>query len=183
MLTPMLAIGSAGWTVIGVLLTAFFTAGVLAVAVIAHLHDRALSGTKGALRVRPLPKSAIPVKGVLIQPTGWSRQNIYYFGIELHNRGPFTFEAVIHTEEFKCGFLSKRLTAQQSFQLGSNGKITLYQHTPQQAWILVQGSDGWKKSEHATHKLTSFRVNSGGGDMKFRHRVWMRPLPNEYLNG
>src|ERR1700693_1301925 len=96
----MLAINVAGWTVIGVLLTALFTGGTWLVAYLNHRHDRTLSGVKSKVHVTAYPRSILqPINGLAAVPNGWDVEKTRYFCFRLYNAGPVQIPAKVHVEE------------------------------------------------------------------------------------
>jgi hypothetical protein len=157
-------------------LTALFTLGIWRVSVIAHRHDRALSGVKGALSIKPYPRSSTqPAGGFKDLPTGWTRENTRYFVFRLHNVGPFGVDAKVHVEDLRLGPLRRKKDAIYVINLDEHGTIHLKTHFPNDVWVLIHDPNGWNSGEPIRRRVRFF-VHSSDGDVKFKKRVWIRAL-------
>lgn len=161
-------------------LTAVFTLGILGVNLISHLHDRALSGSGGALSVKPYPASMRPFSEDWITsqiPQDWDPSKCRCFSFRLHNRGPFIVSAKVHTEGFRLGITRRKLSAVSIHSVDAEPDATLYVETqdPEDIWVVIHRAGGWH-TLNSIRRLAWFRINSSDNDLRFRRRVWLIPV-------
>jgi len=162
---------NSGWlTVIGVVATAVFTGAILGVNVIAHLHDRALSGTGRSLKVTAArsdwrPESDEPYSRL---PANWDRENTRYFGLRLHSLAPYSTTVYMNYSEIRVD----RLPADVETDLIH---LMVSQHEPSNLVMFVHRSDGWKSPEPYLAKIR-LHIYTNLESINFRHKVWLKPI-------
>jgi hypothetical protein len=173
----MFALDAAGWTVVGVLLTAFFTLGILGIGVIAHLHDRALSGTRGALHVKACTWNVGPGENHVFQtPPDWDRKNTRYMALQLLNRGPYPVEAILSEKDVRVRLRRRKVDSIRALGPGETMQTTLMPQVPLVIWVLLHDKNGWNDSGKLNHHLVWLLVNSFD-NFHFRRRAWLKNLP------
>jgi hypothetical protein len=160
-------------------LTALFTLGIWRVSVIAHRHDRALSGLNGALNVKAHGKSVIQRPGGFSElPEGWAAENVRYFALRLYNVGPFIVDTKIHVEDLRLGFRRRKVdatTAAGPAKIENDGSFRLHPRHPVDAWVLLYVPSGWSTMEDV-RSLARFVIHSSDDNVHFRARVWLHAL-------
>jgi hypothetical protein len=176
-ITFVLGMDAAGWTVVGVLSTAVFAAATFGVNVLAHLHDRALSGTRGALHVKACSWNIGPGENhVFRTPPEWDRKNTRYMALQLLNRGPYPIEAGLFEGDVRVRLRRRKVDAIRALGPGETMQTTLTPQVPLVVWVLLHNKRGWKDSGKTNHHLVWILINSFD-TFHFRRRAWLKNLP------
>jgi hypothetical protein len=176
-ITFVLGMDAAGWTVVGVLSTAVFAAATFGINVLAHLHDRALSGTRGALHVKACAWELGPGENhVFSTPPEWDRKNTRYMALQLLNRGTYPIEAILSEKVVRVRLTRRKVDSIRALDPGETMQTTLAPHVPLVVWVLLHNKRGWKDSGKFNHHLVWLQVNSFD-NFHFRRRAWLKNLP------
>lgn len=158
---------------IGALATAVITAGILRVTLRGHALDKATSGTQGALHVTGVRQDWRPEKEAFDQfPQGWSKANTRYFGLRIHNRGPYDTRAFVHAEDLRVGWRREKVDTQGV--LTTEGPLKT--HEPVPLVILMHKAAGWKTARFV-RKRVRLTIQTNLDTVRFRKRVWVKPIP------
>src|ERR1700683_5711710 len=128
-------------------LTALFTLGIWRVSVIAHRHDRALSGTKGALHVKACSWNVGPGENhVFKTPPEWDRKKTRYTALQLLNRGPYPIEAILSEKDVRVRLRRRKVDSIRALGPGETMQTTLKPQVPLVVWVLLHDKNCWNNS-------------------------------------
>jgi hypothetical protein len=168
---------SGWWTVIGVSATALITLGILAINVIAHLHDRALSGTR-----RPVVATGMRGGWEILDiawamwtaqvPREWERKHVRAIAVRLLNRAKYPTDVWFLPDKARVSWFRHIDTS-----FGSRS-LALPAETPMWVHMYVYRPSGWGDHEKAWFSFTWEHMS--GERIHFRGRLTLRipPSPN-----
>ena len=138
-----------------------------------HAHELAVSGTKGALVVGGVRKDWRPPDPFATLPAMWERDQTRYFGLRVHNRGPYETAVFIEAADIRVGRLRHRVDGEAGLvtqPLAPNAPITLA--------LMIHKADGWRGSGPSRRRV-HIHVYTNIDDLDFHGKVWIKPLPPE----
>lgn len=156
------------WVAGGALATAAITAGILAVTLIAHLHDRALSGSgKSVIAKKGYQKILWETFKVRHMAPSWDSEHTRWTSVRFVNRAR-NVTTVLPPTHARVGWLRRRV------EVSSGRDNTVAPDNPKTLMVLLRREPPWGRRRF--YRLSMTWLTGGGEPIRIKRYVRLREI-------